>query len=591
MMCLRKMLMVIVLSTLGMLFSMKNSWALPDCPVSPPFNNCYGIYTYDNGDKYVGEWKNNRVHGQGIFTWKKSGNKYVGEIKDGKRHGQGTFTWKNGDRYVGEFKDNKRHGQGTFTWKDGDKYVGEHKDDKSNGRGTYTWKKSGNKYVGEIKDNKRHGQGIFYFANGKIEEGIFKDNKFMYAQKIQKTENKYAEISKKKPSSKELDAFKLKAEKEELKRKELERRLAALEAKQKQEKQRIKSDNQKPVINAFSELNGSNAIISGRVTDNIEIAEVLVDGKVQELKSNETFKTELYVPRNGLNVEIVAYDTKGNKASKFLKLERGNIQQASGPTFDRLNPSGKRVKFNKNALALIIGVANYKKTSAQAIYADSDAKMFYDYAIMKLGIPSSNIKELINDNADESEILLSVKEWVRRSTKPNKSDIYVFFAGHGLASQDGKNMYLLPHDGSPRLLDDTAILRDRLFADLKATNPKSVTVFLDTCYSGVTRNEEMLIAGRPIVIKAKEQAIPNGFTLFSAASNEQISRPLEEVKHGMFSYFLMKGMEGDADTNNDNKITARELHAYVEQNVVQQSSGSQTPELHGDKDRVLVQFN
>ena len=59
----------------------------------------------------------------------------------------------------------------------------------------------------------------------------------------------------------------------------------------------------------------------------------------------------------------------------------------------------------------------------------------------------------------------------------------------------------------------------------------------------------------------------------------------------MFSYFLMKGMEGDADINSDNKITARELHAYVEQNVVQQSSGSQTPELQGDKDRVLVQFN
>ena len=53
----------------------------------------------------------------------------------------------------------------------------------------------------------------------------------------------------------------------------------------------------------------------------------------------------------------------------------------------------------------------------------------------------------------------------------------------------------------------------------------------------------------------------------------------------------MKGMDGDADTNNDNKITARELHAYVEKNVVQQSSGLQTPELKGDEDRVLVQFN
>ena len=47
---------------------------------------------------------------------------------------------------------------------------------------------------------------------------------------------------------------------------------------------------------------------------------------------------------------------------------------------------------------------------------------------------------------------------------------------------------------------------------------------------------------------------------------------------------------GQADANNDNKITARELHAYVEQNVIQQSSGSQTPQLQGDKDRVLIQF-
>ena len=190
-----------------------------------------------------------------------------------------------------------------------------------------------------------------------------------------------------------------------------------------------------------------------------------------------------------------------------------------------------------------------------------------------------------------SALLLTVREWLRRSAKPNQSDIYVFFAGHGLASDNGKDMYLLPHDGSPRLLEKTAILRNELFSDIKEANPKSVTIFLDTCYSGVTRNEEMLIAGRPIMIKTKEQAIPDGFTLFSAASNEQISRPLEEAKHGMFSYFLMKGMEGDADTNADNKITARELHIYVEQNVVQQSSGSQTPELQGDKDRVLVQFN
>ena len=151
-------------------------------------------------------------------------------------------------------------------------------------------------------------------------------------------------------------------------------------------------------------------------------------------------------------------------------------------------------------------------------------------------------------------------------------------------------MFLLPHDGEPRLLEDTAISRERLFSDIAAANPRSVAVFLDTCYSGTTRGTDMLVASRPIAIRAKQQNIPDGFTVFTAAGGDQTAKPLEEAKHGMFSYFLMKGMEGDADSNKDNQITAAELHAYVQQNVIQQSSGSQTPQLQGDADRVLVTF-
>jgi uncharacterized caspase-like protein len=196
----------------------------------------------------------------------------------------------------------------------------------------------------------------------------------------------------------------------------------------------------------------------------------------------------------------------------------------------------------------------------------------------------------LDDKADEKGILLTVQDWLHRASRPGKSDIYIFFAGHGLASDDGKQMFLLPHDGSPRLLERTALLRDELFADIAAATPRSVTVFLDTCYSGTTRGTETLIASRPIAIRTRAQAVPQGFTVMTAAGGEQTAKPLEEAKHGMFSYFLMKGMEGDADTNQDNQITAGELHAYVQQNVIQQSSGSQTPELQGNADRVLVRF-
>ena len=440
------------------------------------------------------------------------------------------------------------------------------------------------KHRGKYKNGKLEGSWISFHENGQVYiKGEYKNGK--YIDELKDKKKNYAEVSKPNTSSKELDAANKKAS-------ELERKLASLQSKQKQEQHRVDSDTSVPLLEIISiKTKGKLGTVTGIVRDNIEVAEVSVDGKKVQLSSNGNFEYSTYVPATGLELKVQVTDIAGLTSSKTVSLKRNDNIASTSISFDRLNPLGKRVKPNPNALALIVGVQGYKNTNADALYADRDAKMFKDYASEKLGIPENRIKILLNDNATEQGILLSVKEWLRRSAKPNKSDIYVFFAGHGLASQDGKNMYLLPYDGSPRLLEKTAILRDELFSDIKKANPKSVTVFLDTCYSGETRNEEMLIAGRPIMIKAKKQSIPSGFTLFSAASNEQISRLLEEAKQGMFSYFLMKGMEGDADTNADNKITAQELHNYVKENVTQQSSGSQTPELQGNKDRVLVQFN
>ena len=115
-----------------------------------------------------------------------NGDKYVGEFKDDKRTGQGTYTWADGDKYVGEYKDDKRTGQGTYTYASGDKYVGEYKDDKNHGQGTYTFA-DGSKWIGAWENDNLNGYAITYYANGSInQEGIFKDDKFLYAQKKSK---------------------------------------------------------------------------------------------------------------------------------------------------------------------------------------------------------------------------------------------------------------------------------------------------------------------------------------------------------------------------------------------------------------------
>ena len=137
------------------------SWALPSCPSGENayWDNCFGTWRHESGYKYVGEWKNDKQHGQGTATWA-DGDIYVGEYKDGNKHGQGTYAYISGHKYVGEYKDNKRNGQGTYTYADG------------------------RKEVGEFKNDLLNGYAIQYNADGSIErEGIFKDDEFLYEEK------------------------------------------------------------------------------------------------------------------------------------------------------------------------------------------------------------------------------------------------------------------------------------------------------------------------------------------------------------------------------------------------------------------------
>ena len=97
-----------ILILLASLLVVGNVYALPLCPPDV-FHNCFGTYTNANGDKYVGEFKDGKMHGQGTHTWT-DGDKYVGGWKDNKKHGRGTFTYADGRKYVGELKDNEMVG-------------------------------------------------------------------------------------------------------------------------------------------------------------------------------------------------------------------------------------------------------------------------------------------------------------------------------------------------------------------------------------------------------------------------------------------------------------------------------------------------
>jgi len=115
---------------------------------------------------------------------------------------------------------------------------------------------------------------------------------------------------------------------------------------------------------------------------------------------------------------------------------------------------------------------------------------------------------------------------------------------------------------------------------------------MDACYSGQARTGELLIAGaRPVSLRTENRLFPDSFTVVSASRHDQISSSSPDLQHGIFSYYLMRGMEGDADSNRDGKITLGELQGYLAENVPRQAATMnrrQDPQLFGDANRVLV---
>ena len=120
-------------------------------------------------------------------------------------------------------------------------------------------------------------------------------------------------------------------------------------------------------------------------------------------------------------------------------------------------------------------------------------------------------------------------------------------------------------------------------------------MFFDTCYSGVSRDEQTLLAAaKPLRgVVDDDNEVPDNFTIFTASKGDQISSGLKEAKHGIFSYYLMKGLEGKADANKDKDITNGELLAYMDQNVSDKAldlGRQQTPVLSGDPDKILMSY-
>jgi len=249
----------------------------------------------------------------------------------------------------------------------------------------------------------------------------------------------------------------------------------------------------------------------------------------------------------------------------------------------------------KNDLAVVFGIETYRDIPGVS-FAKRDATWINKYFEKVLGIPTNRIYYKTDSDVGQAEFskVFSKDGWLEKRVKPGKTNIYVYYAGHGAPDLKHNKAYLIPYDGDPNYASQTGYEVDALYSHLSDLEAASVTVFLDACFSGANRNNEMLLAdARPVFMEVNESMARN-VTVFSAAGGKQISSAWPEKKHGLFTYFLMKGLKGAADINNDKNITVGELASYVETNVSETAGmldREQTPGLQArDHNEIIVKY-
>ena len=141
--------------------------------------------------------------------------------------------------------------------------------------------------------------------------------------------------------------------------------------------------------------------------------------------------------------------------------------------------------------------------------------------------------------------------------------------------------------------EESSYEKNEFLSDIANLNPNHVYAFFDTCFSGLGRDGETLIAGLKNISIVEEVAPVDNITIFNSSSGLEYSTDFDEAGHGLFSYYLMKGLEGNADINSDNAITSKELFSFIKENVSDRALDiglSQNPSLIGESDNVIVRW-
>ncbi|KPA16631.1 Peptidase C14, caspase catalytic domain protein, partial [Candidatus Magnetomorum sp. HK-1] len=288
--------------------------------------------------------------------------------------------------------------------------------------------------------------------------------------------------------------------------------------------------------------------------------------------------------QNGKNEIIVtAFDIENESISKSINIYRESEQG--------------------ELWGVVIGINQYASQKIMPLkYARNDAESFASYLKNTMGMDSNHLIELYDEKATLRNIKTYLGTFLHKKAHKKEDTVYIFYAGHGApeiddssTNKDGIAKYILPFDADLKNLFSTALDMDIIAVIFKRIRAQRIFFIADSCYSGTSGGRSVNIFGdtgnrATISNQFLQRIIDSGKGRVVLASSEagEVSQEHEKLKHGYFTYYLLEGLTGKADVDQDQVIDVNEAYRYVSNKVTEATNSGQNPVLKSEQEGQVI---
>jgi peptidoglycan hydrolase-like protein with peptidoglycan-binding domain len=285
-------------------------------------------------------------------------------------------------------------------------------------------------------------------------------------------------------------------------------------------------------------------------------------------------------------IELAAMEEK-NRRLAIAESNRNRVQNAAR-------------REHKHSIAVIIGNRDYTGRTPDVAYAGNDADAVRRFVTADLGYRDGNIIDLRDASLTQLNATFGTAGNHRGRlfdyVRAGKSDVIVFYSGHGVPGLRDRKGYLLPVDADPNRAELNGYPLDTLLANLAKVPARSMAVYIDACFSGESQKGLLVRATSGITVQTKVPKSSKAMVVVTAAQNDQFASWDEDAKHGLFTKHLLEALRGKADGegygDGDGKVTLAELRAYLDEEMTYQArrrwSRDQNASVQGASGSVLA---